>query len=218
MPGNLLLCQSTFHNPLRCCHYNTSRTERGWFLSIFLKVFRYVCLRVSLSCCVEKEGPLCRIITAQEATLLWICVSIRHTDPRICCGIPGSNSHYRALQEKLPYRQNIEIARRVFHHKFHHTRFRRLHPSVCLLPTHTFRFPLSFLTPSRLYLDFSHPFILYFYVLIGFTQQARKLEFIGGWNTLPPLRSLSKECTYKFQFFALLTQINKHFPLYMGNC
>ncbi len=135
-------------------------------------------MRVSLSCCVEKEGPLCRIITAQEATLLWICVSIRYTDPRICCRILGRISHYRALQEKLPYRQNIEIARRVFHHKFHHTRFRRLHPSVFLLPTHIFRFPLSFITPSRLYLDFSHPFILYFYVLIGFTQQARKLELM----------------------------------------
>ena len=126
---------------------------------------------MSLSCCIEKESPLCRIITTQEATLLWTCVIIRYTDPRICCGILGSNSHYRALQEKLPYRQNIEIARRVFHHKFHHTRFRRLHPSVFHLPTHIVRFSLPFLTPSRLYLDFSHPFILYFYVLINFTQR-----------------------------------------------
>lgn len=79
-------------------------------------------------------------------------------DQRIYCGNMGSRSQYRALPGKSLYRRNTDIARLVFHH----TPFRRLHPSVFLLPTRIFRLFLSFLTSSRLYLDASHPFFLLF--------------------------------------------------------
>lgn len=94
-----ILCQSAFHDLLRCGHYNTLRTEREWFYP-FSRDFPVCVLTRFLFLPRRKGSPQCSSSPHWRPHLYGLVFLIRYTDPRSYCGILGSFLHYRALQEK----------------------------------------------------------------------------------------------------------------------